>query len=397
MQTANQIENANRAVRLFQDHYHCSPDWIASSPGRVNLLGGHVDYNGGVVFPFCLDRHTVIAAGWPTGPASAGSQARWTFFSELADEQITIDSARLAPSGHWSDYLKGIIASFQESGMPVPTMHAVIYSSIPAGSGLSSSAALTVSFATLLNTAFDYGLDSLQMARICQRAESGFAGTPCGLMDQVACLCGKSDHLLRFDCSSTSLDWLPLTNERIQFLVVDSRTRHQLADGQYQCRRLDCEAACRKLSLESLRHLKEDVLTRSRSLLNEHEFQRATHVVRELKRCERMQVELARDDWPAIGDLLFESHDSLRDRYQVSCPELDQLVESAKRTSGVYGMRMTGGGFGGCTVAIVDTDRTASAIQKIGTEFRERFDKSADFLLSRPVDGAIALPLNQWD
>jgi galactokinase len=288
----------------------------------------------------------------------------------------------------------GVVAGFQNSKIRVPGFDAVIGSDVPLGGGLSSSAALEVSTATLLEAMTGRQLDPVKKALLCQKAEHEFAGVPCGIMDQFISVMARKDHLLLLDCRSQKMKWAPMADEQVTVMIINTNVRHKLADGEYAKRRSECDAAARALKVPALRDATRSQLQAAQKRMDPLLYRRARHVITENDRTLEAAVAMQRGDWTRVGALMFDSHTSLRDDYEVSCSELDLVVETARNIGvkgGVYGCRMTGGGFGGCAVALVKT----SAARQIGNQISEAYEiktkNQAAIFSSRPGGGATAL------
>ena len=398
------------AAMLFEQRYGRPPRWIVAAPGRVNLIGEHIDYNDGFVLPMAIDRYCVIAAG----DLDINDEARMTndestrhssfvirhssltsrVFSVATDEEVVIPLA--APSkhpipGHWSNYVAGVIAGSAERSMRPAGFQAVIDSSVPFGSGLSSSASLEVATATLMEAMTGISLEPGEKALLCQQAEHDFAGVPCGIMDQFASVMARADHLMLLDCRSQQVEHIPLVEPGITVLIVNTNVKHELSGGEYAERRGQCESAARKLGVPSLRDATLGQLTSQGERLDAVEFRRARHVVSEIARTVEAAAAFKARDWQRVGRLMDASHDSLRDDYQVSCQELDLLVSLARQLGpggGVIGSRMTGGGFGGCTVSLVETAKVDDVAQYVAKNYRVETGMEPSLLTSRPARGA---------
>jgi galactokinase len=376
-----------RTSRHFEERHGEPPRWVVAAPGRVNLIGEHVDYNDGFVLPMAIDRYTVIAAG----PA-ANEQA--TFASSLADEEATISLAapkKHATRGHWSNYVAGVVAGCLARGMRPGGFHAVIGSDVPLGGGLSSSAALEVATATLMEAMTGTTLDPIGKALLCQQAEHEFAGVPCGIMDQFASTLCQADHLMLLDCRSRQVELIPFTDAALTVLIINSNVKHELSGGEYAERRGQCEAVAQTLGVSSLRDATLEQLEEVRSKLSPVEFCRARHAISEIARTADAAIAMKAGDLAEVGRHMAASHASLRDDYEVSCRELDLLVELADgigRAGGVFGSRMTGGGFGGCTVSLVETARVEEIAGKVTAAYQRETGVEPTALTSRPSRGA---------
>ena len=340
------------AASRFRDHFG-EPSGIYRAPGRVNLIGEHTDYNDGFVMPAALGFYTYISAG----PRSDGKLLVESLdFAELREFEMS--SLSSGPTGHWSDYVRGVAAVLQSRRIGLSGANLVIHGNVPIGSGLSSSAALEVSTAFALLGVSGALLDRREIASVCQRAEHDYAGTRCGIMDQFVSCFGRAHHALLLDCRSLQFEAVPVP-ESVRIVVCNTMVKHELAAGEYNRRRADCESGVRLLQqflpqIRALRDVTPAQLEEHGAALPEVVLRRCRHVVQENDRVLHAASALQRQDLRAFGDLMAESHLSLRDNYEVSCNELDLMVELAAGSPGVYGARMTGGGFGGCTVNLVD-------------------------------------------
>jgi len=385
-------ELGNFVSNQFAKTYGRPPKWVAAAPGRVNLIGEHTDYNDGYVFPMAIDRYTVIAAA-PSTKSSQRVQLRSTVDDTLALIDLT-QPLKAAKKGTWFNYPLGLIAGFVSRSLTPPAFDALIHSTVPLGGGLSSSAALEVSTATLLEAITGTKLDPVDKALLCQKAEHEYAGMPCGIMDQFISVLGKKDHILLLDCRSRKIDLVPMTDASVELLITNTHLKHELTDGEYAKRRAQCEQAARILGVSSLRDADAEALERAHGKMDGIVYRRARHVVSELERTLRAAEGVRASNWPTVGQLMYASHCSLRDDYQVSCPELDIIVEIAQAIGpkgGVYGCRMTGGGFGGCTVALVRADSISDISNRVASEYEKRTNIKPTLFVSRPAPGATVL------
>jgi len=379
-------------ARQFSDAYGRPPRWIAAAPGRVNVIGEHTDYNDGFVLPMAIERYTVIAAA-PSTNGGTSVQLRSTAGNGAVDIDLR---QRLSPAakGAWSNYPLGVIAGFEARGAKLSGFDALIHSTVPVGGGLSSSAALEVSTATLLETITGKKLNAVDKALLCQKAEHEFASVPCGIMDQFISVMGKEDHLLLLDCRSRRPELVPMTDPAVALLITNTNVKHELTGGEYARRRAQCEQAAKILGVPSLREATGVMLENARGKMDDVVFRRARHVVGEIERTVSAAKFVRASDWPAVGRLMQASHDSLRDDYEVSCRELDAVVEMAGSigaAGGIFGCRMTGGGFGGCTVALVRADAVAAISERVASEYERRTKIKPSLFVSRPADGATVL------
>jgi galactokinase len=396
------------ATDRFDERYGQQPRWIVAAPGRVNIIGEHVDYNDGFVLPMAIERYCVIAAGMTNDEARMTnaeersnssfdirhSSLAATVFSVAADDEVAIsltDPQHHPVPGHWSNYVAGVIAGCVERGMRPAGFQAVIESSVPYGGGLSSSASLEVATATLMEAITGTTLGLVEKALLCQKAEHEYAGVPCGIMDQFASVMGQEGHLMLLDCRSQELEQVPFTDPSVTVLIINTNVKHELSGGEYAERRGKCESAARKLGVRSLRDATLAQLESRREQLEPTEYHRARHAISEIERTGQAAAALKAGDWPRVGRLMYASHDSLRDDYEVSCAELDLLVNLARELGparGVIGSRMTGGGFGGCTVTLVETAKVDNVAQHLAQSYRAETGIEPSVLTSRPARGA---------
>jgi galactokinase len=382
-----------RASDRFKERYGQEPRWIAAAPGRVNIIGEHIDYNDGFVLPMAIDRYCVIAAGGNGGDEanvySAATEEEAQI--QLAPPGATGTASAVQNPGHWSNYIAGVIAGCIARGLRLSGFNAVVESDVPVGGGLSSSAAIEVATATLAEAMTGASLDPIEKALLCQKAEHEYAGVPCGIMDQFASVMCRPDHLMLLDCRSRQIEHIPFSDAHVTVLIVNTNVKHELSGGEYAERRSQCESAARKLGVASLRDATLSQLESSSGKLSGAEYHRARHAIGEIARTVEAAAAMKAGDWPQVGRLMYASHDSLRDDYEVSCPELDLLVELASYIGpqgGVIGSRMTGGGFGGCTVSLVETSKVEEVAEKISQSYRVETGVEASTLTSRPARGA---------
>lgn len=358
----------------------------AAAPGRVNLIGEHIDYCDGFVMPFAIDRYIIIA-----GCANGTSQAR--IATALSDEIATLDlSVPQEPSDpKWANYLRGVIRGFQDRGYHIPGFDAYILSSVPGGAGLSSSAALECATATFLEGLLDTHIDTKEKALLCQKAEHDFAFVPCGIMDQFASAFGKANRLVLIDCRSGEPELVPFENPDLTVIIANTMVHHELSDGGYAARRKHTEEGLAILGKPSWRDVTAEDVQANWSKLGDPVNRRSRHVVGEIARTKDAAAALARNDFEALGPLMAASHDSLRDDFEVSCKELDLMVEIARqigRSGGVIGARMTGGGFGGSTVTLCESAKASEIATTLSSEYEKATGIKPQIFASRPSQGA---------
>lgn len=365
----------------FETTFGRKPEVVAQAPGRVNLIGEHIDYSDGFVLPFAIDSVTKCAI------ARRADQLIRISSAQRANKVVEISLSDVsAKSGtDWSRYVLGVVWALNiDSGLDI-----LIDGQVPLGAGLSSSAALECSVAKALNHLFNLEKSDSDLARITQRAENEYVGVPCGIMDQSVSLMAKAGYALLLDCRDLSTQHIPVdfAGAGLRLLIVDTRAHHALVDGGYAERRASCESAVAKLGVKSLRDVSMETLTANKNLLTEVEFKRARHAVTEIARVQAAVTKLKEKDFPALGTLINQSHNSLRDDYTVSCPELDLTVDTALQ-NGALGARMVGGGFGGSAIALINESDAGRISQAIEKAFAEAKFKAPRFFDSLPSDGA---------
>jgi galactokinase len=380
-------ELVQKTTADFKQVYNRDPQWIAAAPGRVNIIGEHTDYNDGFVFPMAIERYTVIAAG-------PNSSQKITLRSGSGAGVATVDLAQPlqpGPKGYWANYPMGVIAGFIARGLKPVGFDAVMNSTVPLGGGLSSSASLEVAMATLLEAVTGQTLDPVEKALLCQKAEHDYAGMPCGIMDQFISALGKAGHILLLDCRSRDTKLVPMSDPSVAVLITNTNVKHELTGSEYPTRRKQCEAAAKALGVPSLRTATLAMLEQNKSKLDDVVYRRARHVIGEIERTPRAAEGISKGDWANVGKDMYASHYSLKDDYEVSCPELDAVVEIARSigmAGGVIGCRMTGGGFGGCAVALVKTDQVDSIMKTIEAGYKKKTGITPTLFVSRPGPGA---------
>ena len=364
------------------------------APGRVNMIGEHTDYNGGHVFPCALSIGTYVAA-------RKREDDKLRFYSMNFDRLGVIESSivDLKPEkeAEWTNYPKGVMWAFEKRGFKMPCgLDIVLNGNIPNGSGLSSSASLEVVTGYMLRDLFGFDVTNVDLALIGQYSENNFNGMNCGIMDQFASAMGKKDNAIFLDTADLSYEYAPLVLKGAKIVVTNSKVKHSLVDSEYNVRRSECEKALEELQtvvdIKGLGDLSEEQFEQYKSAIGDDvRVRRAKHAVYENRRTIRAVEALKNNDLKLFGELMNASHVSLRDDYQVSCDEIDVLVEEAWKVPGVIGSRITGGGFGGCTVSIVKDEAVAEFQEKVGAAYRERVGKDADFYVVEIGDGPAKL------
>ena len=393
MSVKSDAELLAEGTALFQSEFPgCALEVIAFGPGRVNLIGEHTDYNGGFVLPFALPLKTIVI-----GSKAAGSVSTiCSTIPGMDKASFVIDAALTKGEPAWSNYVKGTIAQYFNDLPPNAAVNMVVVSSVPLGSGLSSSAALEVATATFLEKLYNIeNIDGVKKALRCQKAEHDFAGTPCGIMDQYISANGKEGHLLLIDCKTNKFELVPFSKNNSDapvILVTNSNVKHELSGSEYPDRVNQCKEAVAiiqkaKKSVKLLRDVTPAMLEQNKTKMSDLVYRRANHVINEDVRTQETVKALKVGDYGQVGKLMTASHNSLRDLYEVSCKELDILVDIALSVPGVHGSRMTGGGFGGCTVTLVDKSAVNQLKDVISTKYTEATGLTCDCYVAEPSPG----------
>jgi galactokinase len=385
-------ELATHVSQQFSKTYGRPPRWIAAAPGRVNVIGEHTDYNDGFVLPMAIERYTLLAADKPAGDRNTIQIRDTAEGVEPAMIDLAVPVKPGAPK--WSNYPRGVLAGCLARGINPGGLDVLLHSTVPLGGGLSSSAALEVGTATLFEAVTGKKLDPVEKALLCQKAENEFAGVPCGIMDQFISVMGRENHLLLLDCRSRQTELVPMNDPSVALLIINTNVRHELGSGEYAKRRTQCEAAAKILGVSSLRDADPNALENAKNEMDVVVYRRARHVIGEIERTVHAAEGIRASNWPTVGNLMYASHASLRDDYEVSCRELDAVVELAEAIGvkgGVYGCRMTGGGFGGCTVALVKAGAVETISKTVATGYKAKTGIDATIFSSRPASGAVVI------
>jgi galactokinase len=377
-------------TEAFERHFPNTPaPRTYRAPGRVNLIGEHTDYNLGFVLPIAIELACFAAAS----PNSAGMLRVYSLNLDEAHEFPVTRMLDERTRGHWTDYVIGVAQQLARRGYTLDGMNMAIHSTVPVGSGLSSSAAIEV--ATGLALLAGRAIDTTELARLCQAAEREFVGLPVGIMDQYVSVHGAPGAAVKIDCRSITHELVRLP-EHVSVIAINSMVKHELSGSAYRDRVQECADAVavirrKRPEVESLRDVRSSELADFRHAMAEIPWRRARHVTTEDERVEQFKAASDRRDLVLMGKLFIASHRSLQHDYEVSCPELDFLVETAIQIDGVYGARMTGGGFGGCTVNLVEPDAVERVADRIRTEYRRKYKIDAPVYRCIPAAGACEL------
>jgi galactokinase len=386
-------ELIHRITDIFQETFGSAPTHFVRAPGRVNLLGEHVDYNDGFVLPAAIDRATYVAFS-PTGTdlstlAAADFNQQASFSPQTIPLKAQMDGS---PLPEWAHYPAGVMWSLNEKQLKTQGMNAVFASNVPRGSGLSSSASVEMAFMLAWQALSDWTLPSMQRALLGQKAENQYVGVNCGIMDQFASACGVENKLLLLDCRS--LEWKPIPlPEDVAIVIADTTIRRKLTSGEYNKRRAACEEAVRLLQqdlpgIRSLRDVSVEEFNRFADKLPEQVSKRARHVVEEIERSNQAEALLEAGNLRHFGELMNQCHASLRDLYEVSSPELNAMANVAQSLDGCYGARLTGAGFGGCTVNLVAQEQAETFSERLAKGYQSQTGYQPEIYITRASNGA---------
>jgi len=376
---------SSRIVERFNAVFHTDPI-IVRSPGRVNLIGEHTDYNNGFVLPAAINKAIYMAV-------SQRDDDGIHIVSQDLDLSYQGNVGQVVASGmHWPDYILGVVQQVQRLGHKVGGFNCVFGGDIPLGAGMSSSAALECATAFSLNELFGLGMDPLTMVKLSQRAENEFVGVQCGIMDQFASMFGRKNHVIRLDCQSLAYEYVPFNTDGIRIVLMDTNVKHSLASSEYNTRRLQCEAGVKMIQahepgVKSLRDVTPAMLDQYVASQDQLVYRRCQYVVEENLRLLAATQDLAAGDIDAFGQKMYGSHEGLSRKYEVSCPELDFLVEHVKGREGVIGARMMGGGFGGCTINLVKDTGIADLVAEVAPAYAKAMGKELKVYIGQIENG----------
>lgn len=382
-------DNASNLISIFNKRFPDNQPKLFYSPGRINLIGEHVDYNDGFVMPAAISKGVYYAI-------APNSSTQLNFYAADFEEAYSVEVSAIEKQDNWKNYVLGVTNEFKLLGIEVKGFDCVFGGTIPQGSGMSSSAAVEGGLAFALNEFLSAGLDRIQLALLCQRAEHGFPGVKCGIMDQFANMMGKKDHVILLDCQSLNHVYIPLKIDGYKIVLLNTKIHHSLAGSEYNVRRQQCKTGLdilgRDTSVKSFRDINStELLLNYKDKMGEKVYNRCLFVVEEIARTQRASELLHQNELEAFGQLLFTAHAGLRDLYEVSCPELDFLVEIAKKSAGVIGARMMGGGFGGCTINIVKDADVETFINEAAAAYKEHYHIILEATIVETADGVAEL------
>lgn len=362
--------NTKSLIKKFTELYKSEPI-IARAPGRVNLIGEHTDYNDGFVLPAAVDKEIVFAL-----QKNGSDKVRVYSLDMQENEEFCL--SELKKKKGWINYIVGVFAEIAAKGLKAEGTDIVFAGDVPLGAGMSSSAALECALTTGLNYMYGGNFDKLELALVAQKAEHNYAGVKCGLMDQYASMFGKTDSVIKLDCRSQKHEYFHFNFSEFNLVLCDTNVKHSLASSEYNMRRAQCEKGISEIqkqfpSVKNLRDLTLEMVAQFKTKLDPVIYNRCSYVVEENLRVEKACQSLLKNDFKAFGELMYQSHDGLKDKYEVSCKELDFLTECTKNNNDVLGARMMGGGFGGCTINLVKR----SAVNDFIADISEGIEKNA--------------------
>lgn len=363
------LELTTYITQQFQNRFNQKP-LVVHSPGRINLIGEHTDYNEGFVFPAAINKGIVAAIG------KSNSSTCTIIASDLEEDyEFSLNKIKPIPNGQWRNYIIGVVGELQKRDIKIEPFNIVFGGDIPKGAGLSSSAALENSVVFGLNELFQLGLTKKEMIEISQKAEHNYVGVRCGIMDQYASMFGEKDRALLLDCRTLQAETYPLEFNDYQVMLINTNVSHNLVDVEYNDRRAVCEKVASLLNVNFLRDATEIALEAIKNQLTASEYQKALYVIQENQRVLEAGRLLQKEDIKGFGSLLFKAHYSAQHQFKISCKELDFLVQEAKNNSNVIGARMMGGGFGGCTINLVKKEEVKAFSADVTKKYIETFNK----------------------
>ena len=357
-------------AQQFQNTFSESPTLLVRAPGRINLIGEHTDYNGGFVMPASIDKAIWLAASLRNDKKCV------LMANDLADKHEFLVDDFTKHEKAWTQYPMGVLSEFIKAGLvPNQGFNLIFGGTIPTGAGVSSSAAIECGTAFVLNELFGFQISKIEMVKICQRAENNFVGLQCGIMDMFASMMGQADSVIRLDCRNLDYQYFPFNAPNHALVLSDSGVKHSLASSAYNTRRQECETGVKILQqfdnqIETLRDVSISFLEKHQTHLPETVYKRCQYVVTEIERVRQAGQLLEANDLAGFGQLMYQTHDGLQHQYEVSCPELDFLVNQTRANSNVLGARLMGGGFGGCTLNLVTKETVSVFIEQMTATYR---------------------------
>ena len=379
-------EIVNKVNTTFVDRFESTP-LLVKAPGRINLIGEHTDYNNGFVLPAAVDQSIYLAVN-----TSASDQCTLVSLDMRETFTFSLDDFEPSKNTSWANYIMGVVAEIQKAGLSIQGFQMVFSGDVPQGSGMSSSAALECGTCFALNELFDLGISKVDMVKMSQKAEHNYAGVMCGIMDQFASMMGSEDHALKLDCESLEFDHFPIELSEHIIVLCNSNVSHNLADSEYNIRRKQCEEGVAILqtsypTISSLRDVTMEQLNAHQQELPEVVYTRCKYVIEENERVVRMTQALSDADFTSVGEILKRAQEGMREEYEISCPEIDFMTEFANSRQDVLGARMMGGGFGGCTINLVNRGSEDQFITELNSAYKQKFNKEITPIKVTIADG----------
>ncbi|MFL9481569.1 galactokinase [Chitinophagaceae bacterium LWZ2-11] len=374
-----------KITKAFNDRFGNHNPRLFFSPGRINFIGEHIDYNAGFVMPAAIDKGVWLAV-------AANESDTSNFIAADINETYSVALNNVAKADGWKNYLLGVLHILQQDGFSVKGFDCVFGGNLPQGSGLSSSAAIEAGLLFALNEIFSFGLSRLQMAKMAQRAEHSYPNAQVGIMDMFASLHGKKDRLILLDCTSLEYQYLPFSSEDYDVVLINTKVHHTLAGSEYNTRRNECAEGLEILkgidkSINTFRDVKPELVIENKTSFPENIYMRCLFVTQEIARTQKAAELLKQNDIKAFGKLMFETHEGLSKLYEVSCPELDFLVDAVKGNDAVIGSRVMGGGFGGCTINLIEKKGREQIVAAVSAKYQKQFNINPEVYIVSPEEG----------
>ncbi|KRG28702.1 galactokinase [Salegentibacter mishustinae] len=381
------MKTAENNSKLPDDFKSFEAEIKVASPGRINLIGEHTDYNNGFVIPAAIDKKIYFRF------RKNNTKNLVRIYSETFDAYVEFNLQKITKSTNsWENYLLGVIDEIQKLGKQLQGFDCILKSELPIGAGISSSAALECGFAEGLNSLFNLDLAQMEIVKLSQRAENNFVGSNCGIMDQFASVMSKKDHFIKLDCESLEATLIPAKIEHCKLLLLNTNVAHNLADSEYNSRRQECENVVAVIqqkysAVKSLRQVSFNMLEEFKEEIGAIGFKRCQYVLEENERVQETEKALRDGNLQTIGKLMYASHRGLQHQYEVSCPELDFLVDFSEEKPFIYGSRMMGGGFGGCTINLIEADEIDAYFEEVKKVYQKKFDITPTAITVVPDEG----------